>query len=64
MISDREFNKILKQDERERDERKEKRKQKQVKRMSDGFRLLGKKGEWQDIGDDIKSGEEVRVADI
>lgn len=61
-MSDREFLKMLRAEEKEKvQSRGRKSKDGSVKRMSDGFRLVGKRGEWQGAGDDIQSGEEVVI---
>lgn len=53
--SDRDFEKLLKEDKRQLEAEKKKKEEKHAKRME----IVGKKGMWQD--DKIDSGEEVRL---
>ena len=59
-MSDRAFERMLREEAKEKERsKKEKRRDKRIRLDKALFRLEGKRGNWQDHGDDIKSGEEV-----
>ena len=61
-MSDRAFERMLEQQAREKEKQQREARKQRLKKLDEAkFKLQGKRGNWQDEGQDVKSGEEVRA---